>query len=80
VYFAELAPAKYRGARVGLFLVNVVIGILLAPCKQFLCRAVGHRPRSMALQTRRIGFACIHIRRDDVDDSEQPSLARGHFA
>ena len=30
VYIAELAPAKWRGRLVGLFQVNVVLGILLA--------------------------------------------------
>ena len=30
VYIAELAPAKWRGRMVGLFQINVVIGILLA--------------------------------------------------
>jgi MFS transporter, SP family, arabinose:H+ symporter len=30
VYIAELAPAKWRGRLVGLFQINVVIGILLA--------------------------------------------------
>src|ERR1700738_4890805 len=30
VYIAELAPAKWRGRMVGLFQINIVIGILLA--------------------------------------------------
>src|SRR5580698_5562469 len=30
VYIAELAPAKWRGRMVGLFQINVVVGILLA--------------------------------------------------
>ncbi len=30
VYIAELAPAKYRGRLVGMFQINIVIGILLA--------------------------------------------------
>src|SRR5271154_796631 len=30
VYIAELAPAKWRGRLVGLFQINIVIGILLA--------------------------------------------------
>jgi len=30
VYIAELAPAKWRGRMVGLFQINIVVGILLA--------------------------------------------------
>ena len=36
VYIAELAPAKWRGRMVGLFQVNVVVGILLAYLSNFL--------------------------------------------
>jgi sugar porter (SP) family MFS transporter len=35
VYLAEIAPAKHRGAQVGLFQVNIVIGILLAYASNF---------------------------------------------
>ncbi len=36
VYIAELAPAKWRGRLVGLFQINVVIGILLAYFSNYL--------------------------------------------
>ena len=35
VYIAELAPAKYRGRLVGLFQINIVVGILLAYFSNF---------------------------------------------
>jgi len=35
VYLAEIAPAKHRGAQVGLFQVNIVFGILLAYASNF---------------------------------------------
>ncbi|GGH10219.1 sugar porter family MFS transporter [Silvibacterium dinghuense] len=36
VYIAELAPAQWRGRLVGLFQINIVIGILLAYASNFL--------------------------------------------
>jgi sugar porter (SP) family MFS transporter len=36
VYIAELAPAKWRGRLVGLFQVNVVVGILLAYLSNYI--------------------------------------------
>src|ERR1700735_5425787 len=36
VYIAELAPAKWRGRMVGLFQINVVMGILLAYLSNYL--------------------------------------------
>lgn len=36
VYIAELAPAKWRGRLVGLFQINVVLGILLAYLSNYL--------------------------------------------
>lgn len=36
VYIAELAPAKWRGRLVGLFQINIVVGILLAYLSNFL--------------------------------------------
>lgn len=36
VYMAELAPAKWRGRLVGLFQINVVIGVLLAYLSNFV--------------------------------------------
>jgi len=36
VYIAELAPAKFRGRMVGLFQINVVVGILLAYLSNYI--------------------------------------------
>ena len=36
VYIAELAPAKWRGRMVGLFQINIVIGILLAYASNYV--------------------------------------------
>ncbi len=36
VYIAELAPAKWRGRMVGLFQINIVVGILLAYLSNFV--------------------------------------------
>src|SRR5580698_741499 len=36
VYIAELAPAKWRGRMVGLFQINVVLGILLAYLSNYI--------------------------------------------
>jgi sugar porter (SP) family MFS transporter len=49
VYIAELAPAKWRGRMVGLFQINIVVGILLA----YLSNAiVAHFVPNLALQWR----------------------------
>ena len=36
VYIAELAPAKWRGRMVGLFQINIVVGILLAYLSNYI--------------------------------------------
>jgi SP family arabinose:H+ symporter-like MFS transporter len=41
VYIAELAPAKLRGRLVGLFQINIVLGILLAYLSNFLIGRLG---------------------------------------
>src|ERR1700694_1635162 len=41
VYIAELAPAKMRGRLVGLFQINIVIGILLAYLSNFAIARLG---------------------------------------
>jgi len=40
VYIAELSPAKWRGRLVGLFQINIVIGILLAYASNYLIAIV----------------------------------------
>jgi len=40
VYIAELAPAEYRGRLVGLFQINIVVGILLAYFSNFVISAL----------------------------------------
>src|SRR6266404_4242664 len=41
VYIAELAPAKIRGRLVGMFQINIVIGILLAYLSNFAIAQIG---------------------------------------
>src|SRR6201999_1446664 len=41
VYIAELAPARWRGRLVGLFQINVVVGILLAYASNALIARLG---------------------------------------
>jgi SP family arabinose:H+ symporter-like MFS transporter len=42
VYIAELAPAKWRGRMVGLFQINVVVGILLAYLSNYIITVTVH--------------------------------------
>ena len=42
VYMAEAAPAARRGAMVGLFQINIVVGILIAYISNFLVAAMVH--------------------------------------
>ena len=44
VYIAELAPAKLRGRLVGLFQINIVIGILLAYFSNYCIAQMGFGP------------------------------------
>ena len=44
VYIAELAPAKWRGRLVGLFQINIVIGILLAYLSNAVIAQLVHGP------------------------------------
>ena len=44
VYIAELAPAKWRGRLVGLFQINIVIGILLAYFSNYAIARMGFGP------------------------------------
>ena len=56
VYIAELAPAKWRGRLVGLFQINIVIGILLA----YLSNAIVARFAFGAIEWRvQLGVAAI---------------------
>src|SRR6202167_6413467 len=41
VYIAELAPAKLRGRLVGMFQINIVLGILLAYLSNYFIRSLG---------------------------------------
>ena len=49
VYIAELAPAKMRGRMVGLFQINVVVGILLAYLSNYPHHDVSSGSFAMAL-------------------------------
>jgi sugar porter (SP) family MFS transporter len=46
VYLAEIAPAKRRGAQVGLFQVNIVVGILLAYASNFCVAQLAEGPQA----------------------------------
>lgn len=52
MYIAELAPTRWRGRLVGFFQVNVVLGILLAYCSNYLLGDIAARLRRMALAAR----------------------------
>src|ERR1700752_255311 len=41
MYIAELAPAKWRGRPVGLFQINIVLGILLAYASNYFIESLG---------------------------------------
>ena len=56
VYIAELAPAKWRGRMVGLFQVNVVVGILLAYLSNYLIAQAALGPLQWRWQ---LGVAAI---------------------
>ena len=57
VYLAEIAPANRRGALVGLFQVNIVIGILLAYGSNFCVAQIHRRSGRVAIQARSVGNA-----------------------
>ena len=50
VYIAELAPAKWRGRLVGLFQINIVIGILLAYLSNAVIAQFVHGPIQWRVQ------------------------------
>ena len=50
VYIAEASPAERRGALVGLFQINIVVGILVAYTSNS-CSAAGRRRAPVALET-----------------------------
>lgn len=56
VYIAELAPAARRGARVGLFQFNVVLGILVAYLSNFLLAQLLPTPGVWRVQLLVAGF------------------------
>lgn len=56
VYMAELAPARLRGRFVGLFQINVVIGVLLAYLSNFLLSQITPESSSWRFE---LGIACL---------------------
>jgi sugar porter (SP) family MFS transporter len=50
VYIAEIAPAERRGALVGLFQFNVVLGILLAYCSNFVVASLVPGPAAWRIK------------------------------
>jgi len=59
VYIAELAPAKWRGRLVGMFQINIVIGILLAYLSNYLASAPWCSAVALATRRRRDPFSAI---------------------
>jgi len=56
VYIAELAPAKWRGRLVGLFQINIVIGILLAYASNYVIAILNSGPTEWRWQ---LGIASV---------------------
>ncbi len=56
VYIAELAPSKWRGRLVGLFQINIVVGILLA---YFSNAVVAHYVQTIAVWRWEFGVAIV---------------------
>jgi SP family arabinose:H+ symporter-like MFS transporter len=56
VYIAELAPAKMRGRLVGMFQINIVIGILMAYLSNYIIGTFGLGPAEWRWQ---LGIAAI---------------------
>ena len=50
VYISEIAPAERRGALVGLFQFNVVLGILLAYCSNFVVGSLAPGPAAWRIK------------------------------
>jgi len=57
VYIAELAPAKLRGRLVGMFQINIVIGILLAYLSNYIIASFGLGRRKSGVG--KLGIAAI---------------------
>lgn len=56
VYIAELAPAKWRGRLVGLFQINIVVGILLAYASNYIIASLNSGPAQWRWQ---LGIASV---------------------
>jgi MFS family permease len=50
VYISEIAPAERRGALVGLFQFNIVLGILLAYCSNFVVASLAPGPAAWRIK------------------------------
>ena len=77
VYIAEFAPAKLRGRLVGLFQINIVLGILLAYLSNFCVAKFEFGQSRMALGVRRRRRAGSSILHHALRHPAQPALA-GH--
>ena len=66
MYIAELAPAKWRGRLVGMFQINVVLGILFAYLSNFLIARLNYRRHGMALAIGRFQHSCVALSADIV--------------
>ena len=76
VYIAEIAPAKWRGRLVGLFQINIVLGILLAYFSNYFVGRFDLGAARMALEVwRRLRSRAALFRRCSFRNSAQPALA-----
>ena len=65
VYIAELAPAKLRGRLVGLFQINIVIGVLLAYFSNYVVGGLGLGSNEWSWQFGAAGVPAMAIASDD---------------
>src|ERR1700680_47656 len=65
VYIAELAPARLRGRLVGLFQINIVLGILLAYFSNYVIGTLGLGSNEWSWQFGAAGVPAMAIASDD---------------
>ena len=82
VYIAEIAPAERRGALVGLFQFNVVLGILLAYCSNFVVGSLAPGPAAwrIKLAVAAVPAAVFFILLFTIPDSPRWLAMKGRMA
>jgi len=77
MYIAEIAPPGWRGRLVGLFQINIVVGILLAYVSNYLLGRLLTGPEAVALETGEPRAACAAVFAVPAVDPAEPALAGG---